>query len=66
MPFALAFSRVALWMAVIALFLTLAASRMGRRPHLARRWTVMAVATFALGMALFALFFGLVAGCDQL
>ena len=28
--------------------------------------TMMALATFALGMAIFALFFGLVAACDRL
>jgi hypothetical protein len=31
-----------------------------------RRWNVIAVATLALGLALFALFFGLVAACDRL
>jgi hypothetical protein len=63
---ALAVSRVALGMALTALFLTMAASRIGRRPNLVRRWIVMAVATLALGMGLFALFFGLVTGCDRL
>jgi len=31
-----------------------------------KRRTTLAIATLALGMALFALFFGLVAACDQL
>jgi len=30
-----------------------------------RRWIVTAVATLALGLALFALFYGLVAACDR-
>jgi hypothetical protein len=39
---------------------------MGRQPNSARRWIVMAFATLALGMALFALFYGIVSGCDRL
>jgi MFS family permease len=62
---ALAVSRAALGMALTALFLTLAASRPGRRPDLTRRRILMAFAALALGMALFALFFGLVPGCNR-
>jgi hypothetical protein len=63
---ALAVSRVVLGLALTALFLTVAAFRIGRRPNLVRRWIVMGIATLALGMGLFALFFGLVTGCDRL
>lgn len=66
MTVTLAISRVALGMALTALFLTMAAVRIGQRQNPVRRWILMAVATLALGMALFALFFGLVSGCDRL
>jgi Co/Zn/Cd efflux system component len=62
---ALAASRVALGMALTALLLGTAAARPSRRRPLGRR-RIMALATFALGIALFALFFGLVAACDRL
>ena len=62
----LALSRFALVTALIALALTLAATPRGRRPAPRRRRTVMALGTLALGIALFALFFGLVAACDRL
>jgi hypothetical protein len=52
-------------MALIALFLTLTASHPGRRPAPARRRIVIAFAAIALGLAIFALFFGLVSGCDR-
>jgi hypothetical protein len=53
-------------MALTALLLGLVAALAGRRPTSLRSKTVMALATLALGMALFALFFGLVAACDWL
>ena len=63
---ALAISRVALAMGLTALLLTLAAPRFGRGRNTSRRWTVMSVATLALGLAIFALFYGLVLACDRL
>ena len=46
--------------------LSLVAFRWVRRPAPEWRKTMIALATLALGMALFALFFGLVAACDRL
>ncbi len=48
------------------MFLTLAVVLMTIRPRLDWRGIVMALATLILGMALFLLFFGLVAYCDRL
>lgn len=62
---ALVLSRLALGMGLLALLVALFESRSLRRRTLARR-KLMAFATLALGMALFALFFGLVAACDRL
>jgi hypothetical protein len=35
-------------------------------PHVLARRPLMALATFAIGMTLFAAFFGLVAACDRI
>jgi hypothetical protein len=59
-------SRIALGVALTVLSLILAALRRGWRPADERRKRMMALATLALGMILFALFFGLVAACDRL
>ena len=65
MALALYTSRLALGMTLTALLLTTAAARRARQRPPGRR-SIMALATLALGMALFALFFGLVAACDRL
>lgn len=66
MSLAAAISRLAAWAGLISLLIALAAPRtLARRPAGPRRFS-MALATFALGMALFSLFFGLVAACDRL
>jgi hypothetical protein len=64
--FALTLSRLALAMILTALLLTLVAARAARRPTRLRRRFVMPFATLALGISLFALFFGLVAACDRI
>lgn len=60
----LTLSRLASWAGVVALCLALA-SGATPSPAGARRMS-MAIATLAVGLALFALFFGLVAACDRL
>ena len=66
MSLALMISRLASWAGLSSLLVALATSRTLRRGPTGQRRFSMALATFALGMALFALFFGLVAACDRL
>jgi len=66
LSFVLILSRLASWAGLTALLVSLALDRSVRRPARTSRIRPMALATFALGMALFALFFGLVAACDRL
>lgn len=64
---ALVVSRIAAAIGLFSLFLSLSlAGARRRRPIVPRSNAVMAIATMALGLAFFALFFGLVAGCDRL
>lgn len=65
MALSLTLSRLALGMALSVLLITLITPCPGRRWGFVRRLT-MIVATFAVGMALFAAFFGLVAACDRI
>jgi hypothetical protein len=52
-------------MTLSVLLITLIPPRPERRRMLERR-SMMALATFGLGMSIFALFFGLAAACDRL
>jgi hypothetical protein len=63
---ALTLSRLALVMGLIALFLAGRTTRTARPRAFQRRRFVMALGTFALGLAMFALFYGLIAACDRL
>ena len=66
MSLVLTISRLASWAGLRALLVTLATCRSLRRVPPGMRRKTMALASFAVGMALFALFFGLVAACDRL
>jgi hypothetical protein len=66
MSLALTISRLASWAGLLALLVTLTTCRTLRRVSPGTRRKTMALATFAVGTALFALFFGLVAACDRL
>jgi hypothetical protein len=63
---ALFVSRLALGLGLASLILANAAFPRARRSLLERRKLVMALGTFALGLAIFALFFGLIAACNRL
>jgi hypothetical protein len=63
---ALTLSRLALVVGLIALFLVGLTPRTARPRAFQRRRLVMALGTFALGLAMFALFYGLIAACDRL
>ena len=66
MSLALTISRLASWAGLTAVLVALVTCRTLRRVAPGTRRFSMALATFAVGMALFALFFGLVAACDRL
>ena len=61
----MALFRLALGTTSSALLITPIPPRPGRRRILGRR-SMMALATFGLGMSILTLFFGLVAACDRL
>jgi hypothetical protein len=59
-------SRLALGLGLITLVLAHAARSRSGGALFGRRKLVMALGTFALGLAMFALFFGLIAACNRL
>jgi hypothetical protein len=59
-------SRLALGLGLFTLILAHTAFPRSRGTLFERRRLVMALGTFALGLAIFALFFGLIAACNRL
>jgi hypothetical protein len=59
-------SRLALGLGLFTLILSQTAFPRSREALFKRRKLVMALGTFALGLAIFALFFGLIAACNRL